>query len=236
MEDPEFQENTSVPAFNIPGIVLSLVGLQVLIHAVRIYFLSPQSDLWVISVFSFIPITYQLTDVQVIEPMARLWSPVTHALLHADWTHVGINMLWFIAFGSAVARRFGVLRFLLFSIAGALAGAAVFYAFQPDVLVSVVGFSGVNSAFMGAAVRFMFQADSRFSTATHSLPAISIRQSLSQRGSLSFIVIWLVLNYALGSGVLPMGVDGPIAWESHLGGFLLGWLAFSLFDKRPVQG
>ena len=32
--------------------------------------------------------------------------------LHGGWLHVGMNWLWFVAFGSPVARRFGAPRFL----------------------------------------------------------------------------------------------------------------------------
>ena len=43
---------------------------------------------------------------------AQLWTFVTYALIHADWTHYGVNAVWLLPFGSAVARRFGALRFL----------------------------------------------------------------------------------------------------------------------------
>ena len=38
---------------------------------------------------------------------AELWTFVTYALIHADWTHFGVNAVWLLPFGSAVARRFG---------------------------------------------------------------------------------------------------------------------------------
>ncbi len=50
---------------------------------------------------------------------AQLWTFVTYALIHADWTHYGVNAVWLLPFGSAVARRFGALRFLLFFAATA---------------------------------------------------------------------------------------------------------------------
>ena len=43
--------------------------------------------------------------------------------IHADWMHLGVNAVWLLPFGSAVARRFGALRFLLFFAVTAAAGA-----------------------------------------------------------------------------------------------------------------
>ena len=61
--------------------------------------------------FGFVPARYDasaLTD--GILPGgwgAEVWSFVTYALLHADWTHLGFNAVWLLAFASPVARRFG---------------------------------------------------------------------------------------------------------------------------------
>ena len=43
---------------------------------------------------------------------AEIWTFFTYALLHADWMHLGFNAVWLLAFGSPVARRFGMPRFL----------------------------------------------------------------------------------------------------------------------------
>ena len=61
-------------------------------------------------------------------------------------------------------------------------------------------------------------------------PAVSLLQSLRNRGIMAFVIIWFLFNFLAGSGILPLGVEGQIAWEAHMGGFLLGWLGFALFD------
>ena len=67
--------------------------------------------------FAFVPARYDasaLTDgILPGGSGAEVWTFFTYALLHADWTHLGFNAVWLLAFASPVARRFGALRFLL---------------------------------------------------------------------------------------------------------------------------
>src|SRR5262249_56226980 len=54
---------------------------------------------------------------------ADIWTFVTYAFIHGDISHLGMNSVWFLPFGSAVARRFGNLRVIGFFGATAAAGA-----------------------------------------------------------------------------------------------------------------
>lgn len=220
------------PIFNIPGAVLLLAVVLSGIQAVRTYGLDGDAERWVIIMFSFLPITYTLPVNELYEPMSRYWSPVTYALLHADWTHLLVNGLWMLAFGSAVARRFGNMRFWAFFVLSSAAAALAHYLLHMGSATPVIGASGAVSAFMGAAMRFAFRpggmSDQSFRT-----PALSLMQSLKNRSVLTFAIFWLVFNFLIGSGVLPIAGGYNIAWEAHMGGFLFGWLAFGLFDRQP---
>jgi membrane associated rhomboid family serine protease len=47
-----------------------------------------------------------------------------------------------------------------------------------------------------------------------------------------FIVIWFATNILFGAGLVPiLGEETSIAWEAHIGGFLVGLLLFPLFDR-----
>ncbi len=46
--------------------------------------------------------------------VAAVTSFLTHAFVHGDWVHLGLNAAWLVAFGGAVANRIGTVRFLLF--------------------------------------------------------------------------------------------------------------------------
>ena len=207
-----------------------LGGLIVLVHAIRTYLLDADANYWVLNVFAFVPVFYDVAAERLIQPLARYWSPVTHGFIHGDWTHLLVNMIWLAAFGSATARRFGVARFFVFMALATTAGAFAHYLFHGSSNVPVIGASGAVSACMGAAVRFAFTPGRPMSEVS-SAPALSLIQSLGNRGIMTFVVIWFALNWLFGAGIIPLGVEGSIAWEAHMGGFLFGWLGFALFDK-----
>ena len=229
----DVEPQTTPPIFNMPTIIIMLIGAMVAIHGIVVWVLGPENLISVYETFSFIPLAYTVDVERLPVPNARFWSPITHSFLHGDWTHLAVNCVWLAAFGSAVARRFPAVRFLLFFAFAAMAGAAAHYIFHSQSLVPMIGASGAVSACMGAAIRFAF-VPGRPMDAVTSSPALTLVQSLSNRQVLMFVGIWVAFNWLFGSGVLPiLGEDVSIAWEAHMGGFLFGWLAFGLFD--PVQ-
>ena len=65
-------------------------------------------------------------------------------------------------------------------------------------------------------------------------PALPIAQAFRNRTVVAFVAIWFIVNLAFGSGAPSLtGGDNPIAWEAHIGGFVLGLLLFPLFDPIP---
>ncbi len=226
------------PAFTMPTSVIVMIALLAVIHALRST-LSYHDDLQVLAWFAFIPARY--TSEWGVLPGgigADVWTFVTYALLHGSVMHIVTNGVWLLAFGSAVARRFGGLRFWLFSAAAAAGGAAVHLAFHPGEAIPVVGASAAIAGQMAGAARFVFDAGgplvfrSAPGDARYKRPALSLIATLSNRQALTFIVIFFLINLAFGlGGAVSMAM--PIAWEAHLGGFLVGLFAFKLFD--PVR-
>jgi len=223
----------SEPAFNIPTVVLAFIGLCVAIHLVRAFALSPQQDFDVLIAGAFIPERY--SGAYLFEVWA-VTSPLTYSLLHGDFAHLAVNMIWLAAFGSPLAGRIGPLRFVLFWCAAALAAAGLHYVLHPDSGVPLVGASGSISAMMGAAARFGFRVDRRGGKAVFPGPILSIGATLSSRTVVTFLAVWMVVNLATGLASGIPGVSGQIAWEAHVGGFLLGFLGVRLFDRaRPPR-
>src|SRR5262245_65853199 len=85
---------------------------------------------------------------------ADVWTFVTYAFIHADWTHLLVNSIWLLPFGSAVARRFGAVRFLAFFAVAAAAGAALHLATHAGEQFPMIGASAAISGTMAAAMRF----------------------------------------------------------------------------------
>ncbi|MFG1402177.1 rhomboid family intramembrane serine protease [Xanthobacter sediminis] len=226
--------------FNLPASVVGVALVLIAIHAIRMLVLSPEADLEVLTYFAFIPARYTLPDTMFYLPGGlgpKVWTVVSYALLHANWMHVGVNLIWFLAFGTPVARRFGTLRFLLFCAVTAAAGAGAHYLSHLDGIVPLIGASATVSGAMAAAMRFAVSPGGALAGGfgggdRH--PAESLLDSLRNPQLLIFIAIWFGLNLLFGLGVSMPGTEGAeVAWQAHVGGFLAGLLLFGLFD--PVQ-
>jgi membrane associated rhomboid family serine protease len=249
--------------FNLPGVVLGSIVVLAAIHGVREYVLDDASDGQLLALLAFVPgrFTFSIDPGGVADlfstfrgPLARAqeesarfflgdgrplwWTPFSYALLHADWTHVGVNSLWLAAFGAPVARRLGAVRFLLLMLVTAAAGAAAHFATHRYDLMPVVGASASVSGAMAAAVRFVFQPGaplSRQGGMSFHQPALPLRRVLTDGRTLPFLLIWFGVNLVFGLASAPLGItEGPVAWEAHVGGFLAGLLLFPLFDP-PIS-
>lgn len=228
-------------AITAPGVILALVGLMGAIHAVRYWLLDNRQDTWLLLYGAFIPARYAMSPLEGgAAPggfAADVWTFVSYAFLHGDWTHLLVNSFWLLAFGSAVAWRFGPLRFLAFFCLTAAAGALAHLVTHGGAFVPMVGASAAISGCMAAAARFMFELGGPLSgwrfegEAAHRRPAPPLTQVMRDPRVLSFLAIWFVLNLVFGVGSLPIGeAQSQVAWQAHLGGFIAGLLGFVMFD------
>ena len=146
------------PILTLPGALTAYVGLLVAIHVIRAL-LPVDLDYWTIELFGFIPKRYDQTLLSMPFPGgvgADIWTFVTYSLLHANLSHIGFNILWLLPFGSALARRFGAVRFFMFMAVTAIAGAAAHLVTHEHELAPMIGASASVSGAMAAAIRFAF--------------------------------------------------------------------------------
>ena len=227
------------PIFNLPLAVLVLCGVMVAIQLVTDFVLNEQGREAVIAWLAFIP--YRL-----VEPPSPdgglwplLWTPFTHAFLHAGWEHVGLNVVWLAIFATPVTQRYGPTSMLILFLVGALAGAVAFAATTLPHEEVLLGASGGIAALTGAAVRFIFQppvtsvdaptGERKFVGRHLATLAEFVRNPTARFFSLT----WLVLN-----GIVPLlpmltgNNDVQIAWQAHIGGFLAGLLLVPLLERR----
>ncbi len=246
------------PVFNAPRVIVLFLALLLLIHGLR-SLMSADSDIeWLFS-FAFVPARFSLAigwdSLEGLiatlreasaapdehESLARYvletgsfepWTLVTYAFLHGSWAHVILNSVWILAFGAPVARRLGTGRTIILLAATAAGGAIAQWAVDPTELMPLVGASASASGLMAAALRFAFGALGR--PVNPSLIRLrSLREIWGDRLSRAFLLIWLASNIAIGLLGGPLGlVEGTIAWEAHIGGFLVGLLIMPLIDRR----
>jgi membrane associated rhomboid family serine protease len=255
--------------FNLPGVVVGLIAVLLAIQGLR-GLLTPEQDIDILQRFAFVPgrftfafdpdkVSHAYNELaktsQVQAEIARFflgdgdvqwWTPVTYAFLHANWMHVGVNCLWFAAFGAAVARRFTTWRFIAFFIVTAIAGALMHFLTHMAALEPVIGASAAVSGTMAAVARFAFQQGAPLGetlgfgrrhgeTSTYQLPAPPLREVLTDRRAVSFLGMWFLINFIFGAFAAPLGAsDATIAWEAHIGGFLAGFFLFPWFDPKPA--
>jgi len=226
------------PLFNVPSVIVAVLAVLVLVHGYTLL-LSDEQKLEFLLSFAFIPARYDTSSV-LPGGGADIWTFVSYALIHADWTHLAVNAIWLLPFGSAVARRFGAARFLFFFVVTAAAGAAMHLATHAGEQFPMIGASAVVSGTMAAAMRFAFQRGGpltllgRTDEGTYRVPAIPLRGVLSDTRVMLFVAVWFGINILFGLGSLPItGEEHQVAWQAHIGGFLAGLLLFSWFDPSP---
>lgn len=236
------QEAPREPILTLPGALTAYIALLAVIHLVRMLLPVDVDDL-VIEMFAFIPKRYDSTLLDVTFPGgsgAKVWTFVTYSLLHANLSHIGFNVLWLLPFGSALARRFGAVRFFVFMAVTAVAGALAHLVTHEHAVAPMIGASASVSGTMAAAIRFAFVRGSFLSfsrgdaDAAARVPALSLTRALRDGRVLAFLAVWFGVNIIFGIGSISIGTEGgSVAWQAHIGGFFAGLLLFSLFDPIP---
>jgi membrane associated rhomboid family serine protease len=218
----------------VVGVAARLVGVQVVRGL-----LPDELDLTFLLALAFIPERYSGGALELPGGyLTAVTSFVTYMVVHAGWVHLLVNLLWMLAFGSAVARRMSNLAFISFSVACGIAGALTHLLFHFGEMAPVVGASAAISGQMAGALRFFFRAERLpgqrrpdFSGAK----LMTLPQTFSDKRMLAFLAFWVAINAYFGlSSVRIAGEAGGIAWEAHIGGFLCGLLIFGAFDRHKV--
>jgi membrane associated rhomboid family serine protease len=236
----------SEPIFNVPAVVLAILALFALIRAGEEFLLSSEDEIEFLRYFAFFPARYEASPLPS-DPLpggvgADIWTFVTYAFLHGDLVHLAINSAWFLPFGSAMARRFGSLRFIGFFIVTSAAGALLHLVTRSGEVLPMIGSSAAVSGCMAGAIRFAFQQGGPFfmfrsgDEAAYRVPAAPLAGALRDPRILVFLVAWFGLNLLFGLGTISLpGVEQSIAWQAHIGGFVAGLVQFSLFDPVGSQ-
>lgn len=228
------------PAINAPRVVLWLLGIMAAVHVLRLL-LPIGAYFELLRYFAFVPQRFTAEGFAFYGGLpAAIWSWVTYNFLHGDLAHLGINGLWMLAFGSAVAWRVGTARFLAFSAVCGGAGALLHLAAHWGEPYPVIGASAAISGHMAAAIRFIFRGAGAFGMlgraggAYQAAPLMSVAETFRDRRSFAFLAIWGVVNLAFGLSAVSLGEGGGgVAWEAHIGGFLAGLFLFGYFDPPP---
>jgi len=225
------------PIFNVPPVVIATIAVLGAVHALRLLALTDVQDDRFLLTFAFIPARYQAHFAADSFPGglgADVWTFFTYAFIHANLMHIGLNLAWLLPFGTAVARRFGAWRYVLFMLVTSAAGALAYMVGDPDPMAPMIGASAAISGAMAAAMRFAFQPGGPLfgDGQVYRVPARPLLATLTDFRFLLFLAVWLGLNALFGFGTMSIGGDDgeAVAWQAHIGGFFAGLVLFNIFD------
>ena len=231
------------PIFNVPPVVVATVVVLLLVHALRMWIFTEAQDTQFLLIFAFIPARY---DAGLAGSFpggfgADIWTFFSYAFIHANLLHIGLNLAWLLPFGTALARRFGAVRYCAFMLVTSAAGALAYLVSNPEQMAPMIGASAAISGAMAAAMRFVFQQGGMLGLSgeagAHRVPARPLLATLTDVRFLMFLVVWVGLNMLFGLGTVSIGGgDGEaIAWQAHIGGFFAGLILFNAFDPAVPQ-
>ncbi|HEB31632.1 MAG TPA: rhomboid family intramembrane serine protease [Spirochaetes bacterium] len=178
---------------------------------------------YIVAKFGMIP--FEITHGVDLNPEVALGPYITlltSLFLHGSFLHL-IGNMWFLwIFGNNIEDVVGHYKFIAFYILGGFAASFLQIAVSTSSTVPVIGASGAVSAVLGAYILKFPKA--RVKT----LMFLFIFVTVINVPAAAFIGIWFFMQ--LLSSVLRSGSN--VAWFAHIGGFIFGLLAISLFQKK----
>lgn len=154
-----------------------------------------------------------LDDWRPVWPFQPAAMFVTYAFLHAGLMHLLFNMLITVHLGKECVARLGDWGFVLLWLAAAIGGGAGFWLLSAST-GPMVGASGAVFGLFGAVQYWDYQR--RRATG----------ESLRPVGQ-------MMLGLVLMNVILWVLVDGYLAWQAHLGGYVAGFLFARIVTPTP---
>lgn len=140
---------------------------------------------------------------------------VSHAMLHGSMLHMAMNMTILLALGRFVGDRYGTAVILPLFLVSAVVGAAVFGLLAAGAN-PMVGASGAVFGFLGVWTAWDWRR--------HRAHGVSVSPVVRRVGVLVLINVGLFF-----------GLQGMLAWEAHLGGFLVGLVVGAWLEGRIAR-
>ena len=213
-------------AINVVVFLLDKTSGQTVVERVS----SPEGTMLVRHHVGGLSDAYSMIPAYVTTDFSRFWWMIfTSMFLHANWLHIGGNMLSLWIFGNNVEDTLGKARYLLFYLAtGAAAAAAHIYS-DPNSSIPTVGASGAVAGLMGGYLILFPHAR------IQSLVTLFIFITISEVPALLVIGFWALLQ-VLNSSWLGGGMQegGGVAYFAHIGGFVAGVLLILALGGRNL--
>jgi membrane associated rhomboid family serine protease len=154
---------------------------------------------------------------------------ITSMFLHANWLHIGFNMLYLWIFGPSLEDRLGRPRYALFYFACGFLAAMAHVASGPLSPTPTVGASGAVAGLMGGYLLMFPKAE------ILTIVPIFVIGTVMDVPVVVVIGFWAVLDFInaryMGGGMMT---GGGVAYYAHLGGFAAGLLLILVLGGRRL--
>lgn len=148
---------------------------------------------------------------------------VTYAFLHADWLHLGSNMLFLWVFGDNIEDALGHVKFVAFYPICAVLSALVFFAFSGGHNW-LIGASGAVAGVLGAYL-VLYPHARVYVLFRLVIPIPLPIPALWMLGVWALLQLWYVL----------VGDTSGVAWTAHVGGLVAGAILAVPLRRREVS-
>jgi membrane associated rhomboid family serine protease len=210
---------------SFPFVTYGIIALNVLVFLIQLGHGTGRS-------FDEFAITFAAVPVYFLEASAPDRIPFlpdgvtlfTYAFLHADWLHLGSNMLFLWVFGDNIEDALGHWKFAIFYLACAAVSALIYILFALGTYAWLIGASGAVAGVMGAYIVLY----------PHARVYVLFRLVIPI--PLPIPALWMLGVWAaLQVFYLVIGDDSPVAWTAHIGGLIAGALLCIPMKRREVE-
>lgn len=217
-------DSNNLKHIRLQWVTLTLIGLNVLIWAVT-EMAGLQSDFVTAAVLGLGFIPSVVNDIAELPPALVLVPEnatyVTYSFLHGGLFHLGSNMLFLWVFGDNVEDAMGHIRFLIFYLACAAAGAFAHALLLPASESPLIGASGAVAGVVAAYLMLH--------------PKVRVWVLVLGRIPLPLpafipLLFWVLFQFFM----VLTDVGGEVSWAAHVGGIVAGAILVLVFRRSGV--
>jgi membrane associated rhomboid family serine protease len=201
-----------------PVVTLALIAVNVLVFLWQM----TQGGGFERAIKAYGTIPFEIThgqDIGTPGPHPIYLTLLTSMFMHANWMHLGGNMLFLWIFGDNLEDQMGRAKYVLFYLICGLAASAAQILVSPDSQLPGIGASGAIAGVLGGYLLLFPQAHVR---------------TLGRFGVYE-VPAWMMLGFWILTQVLAGMAQwggrevGGVAYAAHIGGFVTGLVLVKLF-------
>lgn len=204
-------------------VTLALIAINVVVYFGVNIALPAEATQAVITSFGYIPAV--IHDHRELSPdlvfLPEGFSFVTYAFLHGDILHIGTNMLFLWVFGDNIEDAMGHVRFLVFFVFCAAAGALAHGLMDTRSVAPLIGASGAVAGIIGAYLVL----HPRVKVWVLALGRIPLR-----------LPAWIPLLAWIAFQIFMLVTmpEDMVSWAAHVGGFAAGAVLVIILKRSDV--